>query len=111
MVLNTDNTAILSHFTLNEPEMLTKDSTWYVRNFLEMCAHQKLPYLLCELSKIILLIHTLSHFFLCILYTDHWLFEGTWWSTNRVILLFRLSVASDQSPGHKKMIESPLPES
>ena len=45
------------------------------------------------------------------IHTDPWLFEGTWWRTYRVIHLFRFSVARDQLPVHKRMIDSPVPES
>ena len=44
-------------------------------------------------------------------HTDPWPFEGTWWSASRIMNLYWSSVANDPLSGHKRMIDSPLPES
>ena len=47
----------------------------------------------------------------CIYHTDPWLFEGTLWRFYRIIHSFRSSLATDQSPGHNRMFDSPIPDS
>ena len=44
-------------------------------------------------------------------HTASWLFEGTWWRSYKVIYSSFSSLARDQSPGHKKLFDSPIPDS
>ena len=44
-------------------------------------------------------------------HTDPWSFESACWSAFRVMDLFLSSVARDQLPGHKRMIDNHLPKS
>ena len=44
-------------------------------------------------------------------HTDLWPFEGKWWSDPIFLDFLLSSVTKDQKLGHKRMIDSPLPES
>ena len=44
-------------------------------------------------------------------HTDPWPIEDRWWSAYIVMHFFRDSLAREQSPGHRRMIDSPFPES
>ena len=37
--------------------------------------------------------------------------EGTWWTSDSVMYFLGSFEAKDQLPGHKKLIDHPLPES
>ena len=65
-------------------------------------------------SRVIIMCLLYACFVLVLLFyvhTDPWPFEGTWWSACNVMPLFRSSVARNQSPGQKRKIDIPLPES
>ena len=44
-------------------------------------------------------------------HTASGLFEGTWWRSYKVIYSLLSSLDRDESPDHKKLFDSPIPDS